>query len=192
MPTDKKLKSLVLNVMTEEQYNSTTKNEDELYLTPDEGGGGNYSINVESIKGAISGSGSPGSAYWEDNNSDRIIRPNTHYDVGFSTGICYKYNYNTETLQPNQFVIPVGGYHTAGFKQRIKQYGEVVLQLTSIEAKYDIVKQTDTYKINATYYLTYTVITPGTTGDTVELPQFIASPYLSYEVVTLGITKAAK
>ena len=39
MPTDKKLKSLVLNVMTEEQYNSATKNEDELYLTPDEGGG---------------------------------------------------------------------------------------------------------------------------------------------------------
>lgn len=40
MPTDKKLKSLVLNVMTEAQYNSATKNEDELYLTPDEGGGG--------------------------------------------------------------------------------------------------------------------------------------------------------
>lgn len=39
MPTDKKLKSLVLNVMTEEQYNSAEKNEDELYLTPDEGGG---------------------------------------------------------------------------------------------------------------------------------------------------------
>ena len=36
MPTDKKLNTLVLNVMTEEQYNSTTKNEDELYLTPDE------------------------------------------------------------------------------------------------------------------------------------------------------------
>lgn len=35
MPTDKKLKSLVLNVMTEAQYNSATKNEDELYLTPD-------------------------------------------------------------------------------------------------------------------------------------------------------------
>ena len=35
MPTDKKLNTLVLNVMTEEQYNSATKNEDELYLTPD-------------------------------------------------------------------------------------------------------------------------------------------------------------
>lgn len=35
MPTDKKLKNLVLNVMTEEQYDSATKNEDELYLTPD-------------------------------------------------------------------------------------------------------------------------------------------------------------
>ena len=34
MPTDKKLNTLVLNVMTEEQYNSATKNEDELYLTP--------------------------------------------------------------------------------------------------------------------------------------------------------------
>lgn len=36
MPTDKKLNTLVLNVMTQEQYNSTTKNEDELYLTPDD------------------------------------------------------------------------------------------------------------------------------------------------------------
>ena len=35
MSTDKKLNTLVLNVMTEEQYNSDTKNEDELYLTPD-------------------------------------------------------------------------------------------------------------------------------------------------------------
>lgn len=36
MPTDKKLNTLVLNVMTEEQYNSAIKNEDELYLTPDD------------------------------------------------------------------------------------------------------------------------------------------------------------
>ena len=35
MPTDKKLNTLVLNVMTEEQYASATKNEDELYLTTD-------------------------------------------------------------------------------------------------------------------------------------------------------------
>lgn len=50
MPTDKKLKSLVLNVMTEEQYNSATKNEDELYLTPDEGGGSIvYKIRSESV-----------------------------------------------------------------------------------------------------------------------------------------------
>ena len=36
MPTDKKLNTLVLNVLTEEQYASATKNQDELYLTPDE------------------------------------------------------------------------------------------------------------------------------------------------------------
>lgn len=35
MPTDKKLNTLVINVMTEEQYASATKNENELYLTPD-------------------------------------------------------------------------------------------------------------------------------------------------------------
>lgn len=35
MPTDKKLKNLVFNVLTEEQYESATKNEDEFYLTPD-------------------------------------------------------------------------------------------------------------------------------------------------------------
>lgn len=35
MPTDKKLKNLVFNVLTEEQYESATKKEDEFYLTPD-------------------------------------------------------------------------------------------------------------------------------------------------------------
>ena len=35
--TDTKGKKLRLNVLTEEQYASATKNEDELYLTPDTG-----------------------------------------------------------------------------------------------------------------------------------------------------------
>ena len=35
--TDTKLSKLILNVLTEEQYASATKNEDELYLTPDTG-----------------------------------------------------------------------------------------------------------------------------------------------------------
>lgn len=33
--TDTKLNKLILNVLTEEQYASATKNEDELYLTPE-------------------------------------------------------------------------------------------------------------------------------------------------------------
>ena len=33
--TDTKLNKLILNVLTEEQYASATKNDDELYLTPD-------------------------------------------------------------------------------------------------------------------------------------------------------------
>lgn len=52
MPTDKKLNTLVLNVMTEEQYNSATKNEDELYLTPDNSNEINlYTHNITLISG---------------------------------------------------------------------------------------------------------------------------------------------
>ena len=36
MPTDKEIKQLVLNVLTEEQYASIAKKEDEIYLTPDD------------------------------------------------------------------------------------------------------------------------------------------------------------
>lgn len=36
MATDKKLNSLVINTLTQAQYDSATKNEDELYLTPDD------------------------------------------------------------------------------------------------------------------------------------------------------------
>ena len=35
--TDTKLNKLILNVLTEEQYASATKNEEELYLTPETG-----------------------------------------------------------------------------------------------------------------------------------------------------------
>lgn len=35
MPTDTKLKELIINELTEEQYKALTPNDDELYLTPD-------------------------------------------------------------------------------------------------------------------------------------------------------------
>ena len=154
------------------------------------GGGGNYSIKVEKIESSFSGSGGSNSAYWENNDSSKIIQPNTHYDVGFTTAFCYKKKYSTQKLEPNQFIVPVGGYHTLGFLQRIKQYGEVVLQVISIEPEYNIINEQDMCYIEATYHYTYTVTTAGTTGDTVQLPSYPAAPYLSYEVVTLGIAKA--
>ena len=153
-------------------------------------GGGDYSVRVEKIESNFSGSGGSNSAYWESSDSNKMILPNTHYDIGFTAAFCYKKRFKTQKLEPNQFIVPVGGYHTLGFNQRIKQYGEVVLQVTSIEPEYSIMNEQDTCYIEATYHYTYTVTTPGTTGDTVQLPSYPASPYLSYEVVTLGIAKA--
>ena len=150
--------------------------------------GGNYSVKVEKIESKSSGSSGGNSARWE--NYDRSIKPNTHYDVGYSAAVCFKKKYNTQKLEPNQFIIPVGGRHTLGFNERIKQYGEVVLQVTSIETEYNVINEPDMCYIETTYYYTYTVVTPGTTGDTVELTRFPASPDLSYEVVTLGIAEA--
>ncbi len=37
MPTDTKLQNLIINDLTEEQYNALTPNENELYLTPNIG-----------------------------------------------------------------------------------------------------------------------------------------------------------
>lgn len=50
MPTDKKLNNLIINYLTEEQYKSAAKNEDELYLTPDVGGN-----EIETIDGTWDG-----------------------------------------------------------------------------------------------------------------------------------------
>lgn len=45
MPTDTKLNNLVINYLTQAQYDAiATPNENELYLTPDEGGGGGASV----------------------------------------------------------------------------------------------------------------------------------------------------
>lgn len=154
--------------------------------------GGDFSVKVEKIESGFSGSGSGNSPYWDRSYENRIMEPNTHYDYGFSTIICYDYEYNAERLQQNQFIIPLAGDHIVGPGKRIMQYGEVVLQLNSIDTKYELKKQTIGYSIKATYFLTYTVVTPGTTGDTVKLPSYFngAGPRLSYEIVTLGVAEA--
>lgn len=50
MPTDTKLNNLIINYLTEEQYKGATKNENELYLTPDDGSG-----TIETIDGTWDG-----------------------------------------------------------------------------------------------------------------------------------------
>lgn len=154
--------------------------------------GGDFSVKVERIETGWSGSGGGNSPYWDNSYENKILEPNKHYDYGFSTIMCYDFNYNAENLQPNQFIIPVGGDHLVAPSKRTIKYGEVVLQLNSIDTKYTLNKQTNGYSINATYYLTYTVVTPGTTGDTVQLPAGFAGfgPRLSYEIVTLGLQEA--
>ena len=154
--------------------------------------GGNYSIRVEKIESDWSGSGGSNSPHWDSSYENKQLEPNKHYDYGFSTIICYDFNYSTVDLQPNQFVIPLDGNHIVGPGKRTMQYGEVVLQLNSIDTNYELIKQANGCKIKATYYLTYTVVTPGTTGDTIQLPPYFngAGPRLSYEIVTLGIAEA--
>lgn len=154
--------------------------------------GGDFSVKVEKIEAGWSGSGGGNSPYWDTMYENKRIEPNKHYDYGYSAIMCYDFEFNAENLQPNQFIVPVGGDHIVGPGKRIIQYGEVVLQLNSIDTKYKLNKQTNGYSIGATYYLTYTVVTPGTTGDTVKLPYYFngAGPRLSYEIVTLGIAEA--
>ena len=152
--------------------------------------GGNYSVKVENIESDWSGSGGGNRPYWDTSYENKRIEPNKHYDYGYSAIICYDFSYNTVELQPNQFIIPLDGNHLVGPGKRIIQYGEVVLQVTSIETEYNVINEPDMCYIETTYYYTYTVVTPGTTGDTVELTRFPASPDLSYEVVTLGIAEA--
>ncbi len=155
--------------------------------------GGDFNVKVEKIESGFSGSGGGGSPYWDrDSYENRIIEPNKHYDTGFSTIICYQFGYNTKKLETNQFIIPLASYYTVGPGKRRIKFGEVELELNTIETKYNLSKETDTYRVDTTFYLTYTVVTPGTTGDTVQLPAYFngAGPRLSYEVVTLGLSEA--
>lgn len=154
--------------------------------------GGDFSVKVEKIESDWSGSGGSNSPYWDDSYENKTIEPNKHYDSGFSTTICYDFEYNTINLQANQLVIPLDSYYTVGPGKRRIKFGEVELELNSIQTKYELKKQTNGYSIKATYFLTYTVVTPGTTGGTVQLPSYFngAGPRLSYEVVTLGLQEA--
>ena len=153
--------------------------------------GGDYSVKVERIESDFSGSGGSNMRpYWDSTNIANIIQPNTHYDLGFTTIICYQFKYKTQKLEPNQFIVPIGSYHITNRKPKaMLQYGEVVLQLVSAEPKFTVLNDEEG-SIDTMFYLTYTVTTPGTTGDTVKLPEYISSPFLVYEVVTLGIQAA--
>ena len=55
MPTDHNIRQLIINKLTDEQYEQAVKSADELYLTPDTGGSGTVtSVRVQAGTGLSS------------------------------------------------------------------------------------------------------------------------------------------
>lgn len=191
MPTDKKLKSLVLNVMTEEQYNSATKNEDELYLTPDEGGGESYNVAVTNVTLKSALFAITTDTRWVDGVS---LQPNTSYEVGDIVKIECKGIFQSVNLETNNKIfVPVSlNAHVTASKSRL-QFGTVILVLTNTEAELNCSSSDNKiYDINCDNMLTYAVVKSGTTSDSVEITNNGFTNSLKYNIVTLGVTKATE
>lgn len=172
MPTDKKLKSLVLNVMTEEQYNSATKNEDELYLTPDEGGGGSGGSDfiVKSITTSPSSTGIKDNLDWVNG---RELKANTAYSVGAQVQIKYTKLFGSWSVTPNNIAIPIVANKQASISNQRLLFGNVILVCTNVNYSITTTKSNDKFNVTVSNLLTYTVVKAGTTGTDLEIPRSI-------------------
>lgn len=192
MPTDKKLKSLVLNVMTEEQYNSATKNEDELYLTPDEGssgGGENYNVEVTDVVLKSAYFAISTDVKWVDGAG---LQPNSAYEVGDIVKIEYTgifQSVNCETT--NKIFMPLSIFPVVTRSNSRLQFGDVVLVLTNGIARLNCSSSDKKiYDITCDNILTYAVVKSGTTADSVAITNTnLFQDELRYNIVTLGVTK---
>lgn len=188
MPTDKKLNTLVLNVMTEEQYNSATKNEDELYLTPDEGGssgGENYNVVVQRAdqerkhKFGLD-------LKWDSSSG---LKANTAYEIGDQV-IMVVNTYNYVSVASNQIPVPIDTRLSMITSTKL-QFGDVVIVLTDRNIRTELnggSTSTQSYRFDTDAVLKYTVVKAGTTGADVTLSSK-ADITLTYLTYTLGVTK---
>lgn len=115
MPTDTKLQNLIINDLTEEQYNALTPNENELYLTPDTST--DTSINLFNHFIKITGT--------VDGDKKIVIR----FTIQSSKDTAINTIENLSTLLGNEFELGCSGIYSTYNITGLRKTSEGVLEL---------------------------------------------------------------
>ena len=150
------------------------------------GGGGSYTVNPKIAQSDTWGNGGSYSKNWVGARP----APNTAYELGRTFQAFYAYRWDAIAAQPNQILIPTGASDIVSMSNQTMKFGDMVLMLSYSCSALTMSRSSDNkYTVEARFYMDYTVIKPGTTGDTITLPSSFGSPSLNYQIYTLEVNK---
>ena len=115
------------------------------------------------------------------------IEPNTSYNIGDCFAFTFSSNFESETLQDNQIIVPISAMITPEHFISSLTIGDVVLALTGYSAgpQY-ITSDNKTYTIRSFNYVYFTVVKAGTTGDSIPALPRAPKITIEYGIYTLG------
>ena len=151
------------------------------------GGGGNYSVAVQSVKKEI--------GYKYNINlewfNDLGLKANTAYNVGDQVEMHVKADFGNKPVDSNQMLVPINS--SLSFTDTRIQFGDVIIVLTdtnSSTSTYSETIQNQNYRFVTDAYPVFTVVKAGTTGDNTSLYGKKVSATITYLIYTLGVNKA--
>lgn len=149
-------------------------------------GGGSSKITITATESDWTGDGQTPHASWSS-YAGRALKPNTAYEIGDTVSASFIKEFNNQSLDSNQILVPgTAALSVADTKYTLK-YGDVVLALTNANIRLNVTpsRYGNSCSITANCYLTYTVIKAGTTGADVSLGSSGWGAIYSYNIYTI-------
>ncbi len=120
-----------------------------------------------------------------------VIQPSTSYNVGDCFVYTFSSNFESETLQDNQIIVPISATITPEHFISSLTIGDVVLAMTgwSTDPTY-VASDNKTYTIHSFNYVYFTVVKAGTTPERIPALPRAPKMYIKYGIYTLGESPA--
>lgn len=153
------------------------------------GGSGQLGVNFTTTGGEDEVDGDS-RAQW---TAPQGLKPNTIYAVGdqATAQLTRSFQSKAKTLENNQFFVPLNVCDVFDVTNKKFTSGEVTLILTSISADVDVAHNGKNYWVDVRFYLTYSVVKAGTTGDNVKFSWNGWKARCDWEIYTLEINNSA-
>ena len=152
------------------------------------GGSKKLGVNVTITGGEdeVDGDSRPG---WISPND---LKPNTAYAVGdqVMADLTRSFETKAKTLESNQIFVPTNVYNNFDLSNKKLQSGDVRLILTDVTSDVDVARSGQKYWVNVRFYLTYSVVQAGTTGNSFNFSWNGWKVKSDWEIYTLELTNS--